>query len=238
MAITPTVKSSLSSEPVSAGTHHAVCYGVVDIGTHPSNKPDMEPAREVIFLYELPNERGNFPSKENPDVKTDQPRGLHARYNNFLSSKSRLRKMLVSWRGRDFTEEEMGKFDLASVIGANCMATVIHKAGTGKNAGKTYANIETVTGLPKGMPAKKPENPKTYFSFEDQTPGNVVIPANVPPWIAALIQSSFEYAELMNPKPVAPAGNVTRIMNAAGKQTPPNGQAFDTSGSEDSDLPF
>lgn len=238
MPITPTVKNGNSSEPVSAGTHHAICYGVVDVGTHPVTNPEFQPAREVIILFELPNERGNFPSKEDPNVKTDQPRGLHARYINVLSTKSKLRKMLVSWRGREFTEAEMEKFDISSVIGANCMATVIHKVGVGKNAGKTFANLDAVMGLPKGMPSRKAENPRAYFSFEDQTAGNVIIPANLPKWINELITSSFEYKDLMEPKAAIPASNATRIMNAAKPTPPPNGQAFDTNGEPDGDIPF
>jgi hypothetical protein len=228
MPITPTVKNGNSSDPVSAGTHHAICYGVIDVGTHSSTNPAFSPAREVIFLFELPNERGNYPSKDDPNTKIDQPRGLYARFINVLSNKSRLRKMLVSWRGREFTEAEMAKFDISGVIGANCMATVIHKEGAGKNVGKTYANVDAIMGLPKGMPTRKSENPRSYFSFEDQTVGNVVIPTNIPEWIVNLIKSSFEYKDLMDPKPA----------QTTGKQIPSNGQAFNTDQPVDEDVPF
>jgi hypothetical protein len=241
MPITSTVKTGKSIEPISAGSHHAVCYGVVDVGTHPSYIPEYEPSREVIFLFELPNERGEFPSRENPDIRTNQPRGITAKFKNYMSKTSKLRKMLVSWRGKEFTEDEIGKFDLSSVIGANAMLSIAHAEGKGKNVGKTFANVTGVMGLPKGMNKAQPENPRTYFSFQDQKPGSVIIPENLPKWIADLILSADEYKQFMESTPPIPASNVTRIMNNAASTRPtppPNGQAFDTSGAEDSDCPF
>jgi len=55
--------------------------------------------------------------------------------------------------------------------------------------GKTYANIASITPLPKGFTKQPPENPIRFFSFEDSTE----IPEGTPPWIIEIIKESKEW---------------------------------------------
>lgn len=172
--------------PIPAGMHHAICYGVCDLGTQPAfgNFPAK---RKVVFIWELPDERGIF-QREGRDVSL--PRAISARFTLSLSKKSNLRPMLEGWRGRAFTEAELDGFDVMNVCGANALLNVIHEQ---KN-GKTYANVKTVTPLPKGMAKKTAENPPLKFSLEDFGAGiPVVFPENMPDWIKALVMQSEEY---------------------------------------------
>lgn len=67
-----------------------------------------------------------------------------------LHEKANLRKILESWRGRQFTPQELKGFDLDTVIGASCQLQLLHNVS--KANGRTYANIQAIMPLGKGQP--------------------------------------------------------------------------------------
>ena len=147
---------------VPAGTHMAICYGIVDLGTQVySYQGEQKQARQCRIMWELHGEDADG----NPLTLEDgRPLSLSQRYTLSLSEKAKLRKTLISWRGREFTAAELRGFDLRTIIGAPCMLTVTHAV----KGDKTFANVDTVTAVPAAL--KKlglPEmvNKKVYFSF-------------------------------------------------------------------------
>ena len=204
MPITASDKGGSDFEPIPAGTHHAVCYGVVDLGTQPSNNPNFADSRKVCILWEIPHERADFPDKNDQNKKVNRPRAISSLYTLSLGEKANLRKMLESWRAKPFTREELSGFDVSKLVGVNCMLSIIHKPGTGQNASKVYANVSTVTSLPKGMTKVQLENEPLYFSFSDIPPGEAVtFPANMPEWLKAKIAQAHEFKD--EPQHPAPA---------------------------------
>jgi hypothetical protein len=193
MPILASDKGGSDFEPIPQGSHHAVCYGVVDLGTQMSNNPQFADARKVCILWELPLERGQFKDKESGQTK-DLPRAISAVYTLSLGNKANLRKVLESWRARAFTPEELHGFDITKLIGANCMLSIVHKPGAGKNAGKTYANVAGVSALPKGMQKAQAENDPLVFSLADQG-DEVTFPKNLPEWLRTLINQSKELSD-------------------------------------------
>ncbi len=189
MALTAKATGNADFEPLSSGVHQAICYGIVDLGTQPTNNPQFKPMRKVAFLWEVPSERIEF-TKD--DKKFNLPRGVSGMWTLSLGTKSKLRPMLESWRGRPFTEEELSGFDLKAVLAANCLLNVVHAAGKGQNSGKTYANVASVNPLVKGMAKLKAENPILWFSLEE-CGDQIVVPATVPDWLKAKIMLSDEY---------------------------------------------
>ena len=176
--------------PVTPGMKQGVCYLVADIGTQPSNNPQFRPRRQVVIGWELPLE----PKIEILDKKTSKkvlmPRVLSRTFTLSLSKKANLTPMLVSWRGRAFTDQELEGFDLQKILGANCLMNVINET----KDGKTYANISSVSPLMPNMPKLKPENPPLFFSIEDQPgPAEIKIPAGLHEWIRIKIMQSDEY---------------------------------------------
>jgi hypothetical protein len=71
-------------------------------------------------------------------------------YSNTLSPKSALRIHLSSWRGREFTSDELRGFELKNLLGVWCMVTV--KASLGKD-GKEYTNVDSVNPVPAAIKA-------------------------------------------------------------------------------------
>ena len=123
------------------GQHQAVCVDVVDKGLQQTNwgkKPQIQVRWEVEVI----------------DEEADPPRPflVVATYTNSLSSLASLRHDLVSWRGREFTQDELtGEddrgFDLEKLIGANCILQIVHKP---TRKGGTFAKISAIMGLRKG----------------------------------------------------------------------------------------
>jgi len=172
-------------EPVSQGLHHAVCYGVYDLGTK-YNEKFGKSTHKVLINWEIPEERMEI---EKDGEKKNLPRAISKEYTLSLHKKAGLRKGLENWRGKAFTDQELEGFDITKLLGANCQIQVIHET----KDGKTYANVATVIQLGKGTPKKSSENPTRYFSFEEHQDA---IPDGTPDWIKDKIKASEEWANI------------------------------------------
>jgi hypothetical protein len=197
MPINVSASSGSKSDPVPAGTHHAVCYGVVAVGTQPSQQ--YTPRPKVVVAFEIPSERIEIKGK-------DLPRGISKRYTLSLNEKASLRKDLQSWRGRPFTPAELAGFDVSKLIGANCLLSVLHQ----DRAGATYANISSISALPKSMKSLPPENPALYFNVIEAIANakkmghkDINWPEDLPPWIEKLCAESEEYKAFVMGSPNA-----------------------------------
>ena len=132
-------------EPVEAGTHLARCVRMVHIGTvmeSYANEP-AKPKNKVFLTWEFPTmliEGGEYDGK---------PRVISKEYSLSLHPKTTLCKHLVAWRGKSFSPKEAEAFDITKLLGVACMITVVHN----EVGDKVYANIGTISGLPKGLEA-------------------------------------------------------------------------------------
>jgi hypothetical protein len=81
-------------------------------------------------------------------MRDGRPFAMFKNYTLSWSEKANLRLDLQSWRGKPFTQEEMRRFDLETILGAWCLLNVIERPG---KDGKTYVNIDTVTPVPAMM---------------------------------------------------------------------------------------
>lgn len=190
-----------SAPPIDAGTYQAVCYGVVSVGTISSVNSQYGPKPKVVIVWELPTARADFGDKKN------QPHATSSRYTLSLGSKATLRKVLESWRGKKFTDEEANTFEIDKLIGANCLLSLVHES----KGDKTYVNVATVSPLAKGMNKFTLENPRLYFNLTEALNTalvdgkDVVWPANMPEWMVTLAKSSEEYLEHVGGKSNPPA---------------------------------
>jgi hypothetical protein len=191
--------SGAKSEPVPAGTHHAVCYGIVDLGTQVSEK--FGPKRKLALLWEVPEERITVQGK-------DLPRGISKRYTATLNEKGTLRKDLEGWRGRPFTTQELAGFEMSAIVGKNCLVNIVHKDSTRG----THAEVAGVVALPKGMPVRKAENNLVNFSVLDAITEakklghrDVQWPEGIPQWLCDVCSKAVEYVEFATGAAVPPA---------------------------------
>lgn len=146
----------------SEGTHLAICNMVVDLGLQVTSwEGETKNTPQVYIRFELPHERIDY--TDAAGVAKEGPMTVGRIYTNSLGKKANLRRDLESWRGRNFTATELEGFDLTTVAGAGCQVTIVHN----KKEDRTYANIASVAGWPKGMAQpQEPENPVIIYDAD------------------------------------------------------------------------
>jgi hypothetical protein len=135
------VSEGSSFVPCPAGPHAAVCVDVIDLGKLPNSFKDGALVHKVRLVWQVAEKK-----------EDGKPYLVQKQYTASLHEKASLRKDLESWRGRAFTREEAGGFDVEQLIGAPCLINVQHV----DRAGSTYANVTSIMRLPKGMPQVTP----------------------------------------------------------------------------------
>jgi hypothetical protein len=131
-------------EKPTPGTVQGVCVSVHDIGIQKVEYPGKPPseARKVIVAWELSQ-------RMTQGEHAGKPFMITRFYTLSLSEKANLRKDLENWRGKKFTAEELKGFDIETIIGANCLLSIV----------ATETDKRKVTGVmavPTGMPALTP----------------------------------------------------------------------------------
>ncbi len=186
--------NSTPREPIPAGNYPARCYQMIQIGTVMENiNGENKLLNKVRIGWELPTEKKVF-KEENGE----QPYVISEEYTLSMNEKSNLRKMLASWRGKDFSEEEAKAFDITKLLGVQCMINVIHKASK-SDATRIYEKISSVSTIPKGMTVPEQINPSMVLSYDNF---DFSIYENLPDFIKAKIKTSVEFAAMQQPNSV------------------------------------
>jgi hypothetical protein len=135
-----------------SGPIAARCSRLIDLGTQESTyEGERKTQRKILLSWEL------------SELRTDgTPFVISRRFGLSLHEKSALRAFLQAWRGRPFTAEELDLFDLRKLMGAPCLLNIMHT----ERAGKQYANIASISPLPKGMTAPELSAPPLAFDIE------------------------------------------------------------------------
>lgn len=154
-------KATADFAVVPAGNHVAICNAIVDLGLQPGSGMYPDPKPQVYLRFELPTERITY-QKDGRDV--EGPMSIGATYTASMSEKANLRKLIESWFGKKFPNDDAAAdFDCKALLGRKCLLNVTHK----EKGQKTYANIANATPIPKGMTADYSQhNPSIYFSLE------------------------------------------------------------------------
>jgi hypothetical protein len=151
MSIVAAASGNSSFELCPAGVTVARCYRIIDLGTQTWDfKGKQKSGRKVIINWET----AELDSEGRPLM-------VGNKYTVSLHEKAVLRKDLQAWRGRAFTEAELGGFDITKLLGAPCMLNIIHS-----DDGK-YANISSLMPVPKGMAVPPAHNKAVIFSLSD-----------------------------------------------------------------------
>lgn len=154
-----------SYTPVPAGMWLARCYRIIDLGTQKSEyQGTVKFLKKLMIQWEVhgEDEHGN-------SLKTlkGEPLSISKNYTVSLAEKATLRKDLVSWRGRDFTADELRGFDLKNILGAWAMVSVATSTG---NNGKEYTNVVSVNPVPASMKKSLPEGHNSLEMFDLDSP--------------------------------------------------------------------
>ena len=169
-----------SIAPLEAGTYPAIFYGLVDIGWQ-YNEAYKKSSPKLIIMWEIPGETITIDGEEKSRV-------ISQTYTVSLNEKATLRKDLTSWRGKDFTDEELKAFDIRSILNVPCLLNIIHK----ESNGRTYANISGIMKLPKGVKVPRGTMEPVVFDLDTSDLDEI---KDLPEWIQKKIQESDTYKD-------------------------------------------
>lgn len=178
--------SKPKSDPFPQGTHNAVCYGVVDLGTQEvvfQGTKKMQ--RKLRVQWEVPALRVSY-TKDN--VEHEGPKVVGKTYTFSTFEKAALAQHLAAWGITDIKT-----FDFKELIGRACMLNVVQKQIEG---GDMISYISAVMQMPQGMPEMKMENPSLYYSIDED---GLNIPDNIYGWLQEKIKASPEFANAGTP---------------------------------------
>lgn len=181
--------SGTNHVPIPAGNHIARCVEMIHIGTVTEDASSIYAGKQVNkvrLTWETPDEQHDF-------GKGSQPFMVSKEFTLSMNEKATLRKMLESWRGVAFSEEEAKRFDVTRLLGKACMLSIIHKTS---RTGKTYAEISSIAALPKGFDCPAQINPSKVLSYDSW---DEALFQSLPDFLKNKIKSSAEYAAMMNP---------------------------------------
>ena len=168
------------------GTHPARCVRIIDIGTQKGEYQGKATfKRQVVIAWELSNElmtEGDYAGK---------PFMVSRFYTASLGEKANLRKDLVSWRGKEFSDQELTGFDPRNILDKGCMVSLIEND-------KGKIRVSSVMALPKGLKLADRINDLLYFSLE-RGEFESKIYEGLSDGYKKMIGVSPEYQELMNP---------------------------------------
>ena len=182
------------------GSYAARCYKITDIGTQTGEYQGKQTIRrQVIIGWEL------------DEKMTDgRPFVVSKFYTASLNEKATLRHDLEGWRGRQFTDEELGGFDPKKLIAQPCLLSLT-KTDKGK------IKVASVGKLPKSMTAPEIHNPTVFFSLDDFDPG---IFDGLSDGIKKLVMQSPEYQEARNPRNMDEGNRAAAMASADAEDCP------------------
>lgn len=184
-------KSGPSMPPMDAGTYPAVCVGIIDLGKQ-YNETYKKYNDKMLIIWEIPSQTIQIDGEE-------KPRWISKDFSSSLHEKSGLYQMLVSWRGKAFTETELKEdengfmqFSILDMLGTGCFLQVIVEE---KESG-SYNRVTSAIALPAGMDVPVTETPLIAFdidAWDDE------IFNSLPEWIQERIKKSTQYQKLHVP---------------------------------------
>lgn len=178
--------------PAPAGSQPARCISVIDLGTQTTNfQGESKSSKRVQLTWEIPGER----------MEDGRPFTISRKYTATLHENGKLYEHLVSWRGKKFTEAEIRGWDSRKLLGQPCMLNIVHD----ERDGKTYANVKTVSPLPKGLTVPEAENKPVFLDLDDFDEQTF---QSLSKYTQEMIAASPEYQRAAAPGALTAAGGV------------------------------
>ena len=196
-----TATSGTKTESCPGGSHPAILIGIIDLGTHLEEFDEMKnekktgrkvekEVRKILLGWEIP---GEF-------IAGKTPPATHVITKDYILSghiKASLRKMMESWRGKPFADGE--NVDPTLGLGKACIVNIKE----GKSAkGSTYANLDGVAPLIKGMAPPVGKRKTVTWTFADGAAALAAID-----WLPAYLYGEKLSDMMARAKELRPAGS-------------------------------
>ena len=161
------------------------------LGERPYEYQGEKKLKNSLWVYfELPTEMRVF-----KEELGEQPMSVNIEYNHVPYETAKIIKHINSWRGKALSPQEIDDFDVSTLLGQSCMITIVHN--TSAATGKTYANINTISGIPKGLEAPNQINKSYLFDYNENF--NLQnMEGNVPQFLQDIKKETPDWNEKMN----------------------------------------
>jgi hypothetical protein len=206
-------------EELPEGKHNAVCYRIIDIGTHIEQKyksEETEKKHSVFFFWETTETM----------MEDGRPFSIFKQYKLSLHEKSALYRDLDTWKG-GITNEELAGLDLTQLLGVNCVINV----GINENGN---LKVKAVHRLDESVVPTHNEaftfDIDAYVSADNKAEMKKI--AMIPQWIADKIEGSIEVEAWSQKNPTEDSSDLESL-----KAIAEDGETED-GGVTDKDIPF
>lgn len=153
---------------IAAGTHSAVCTGVVDVGTQTSlfeGKTTF--GRKLVCLFDVIDQ---------VDPKSGKPLGIAHMFSATMHPRARLRREVENWIGTFADQGAANDFDLSGLVGRQCQLIVKHT----DNPVAPRVVVDTILPPLSNVITSLAVNDNVYFSLDkpdlrvfEQLPGRI-----------------------------------------------------------------
>lgn len=142
--------------PLEQGTHVARICGIVHIGTITDNIKGEDVTRNRIGIaFEVPGQ-----------LRDDgKPYIINQDFTLSMNKQGNLLPFIESMLGKKLEKEQSKEFHVFTLIGTPAMINVIHSIPNAD--GNVYANIKSVSPLPKGMECPEAITPPYKFDYDE-----------------------------------------------------------------------
>ena len=186
-------KKAVSEIPaMEDGTYPAVCVGIVDLGEQ-YNATFKNFSEKILVIFEIPSETLEIDGEK-------KPRWLSKEFTASMGDKGNLKKFLISWRGKAFTDAELdGEYDITEMLGSSCLLQVLKE----EKKDRFFNNISAAIAMPSGIPGVVPVTEPFAFDLDEW---NEETFAALPEWIQNKIKNSSQYKTKFAPATEADLG--------------------------------
>ncbi len=215
-----TATAGKSTEAPSEANHPGALVAIIDLGTHTEtyinkkdgSKKDAE-VRKIYLVFEL----------DEICKSTNSNHVIGKEVTLTTSPQSALRKIMEGLRGKSYTEGEA--IDIGKALGRCALVNVKRKTS---QKGTEYAILESVSQLPKGMPAFKPTHELTIWEIgcNKPFPRHKWLPDSFLDGQFATLEKIMQASHEMRPG-AAPAKQASSNGTHTPSSTPPNQEAED-----------
>jgi hypothetical protein len=168
--------------PLEAGTHLGRVCGIIHIGTLTDNIQGKDVTRNRVQIsFEIPEA-----------LKEDgKPHTISQEFTLSMHKQGNLLPFIESMLGKKLDKEETKEFDVSTLIGQTAMVNVIHSAPNAE--GMVWANIKSVSPLPKKTEAPAPVIEPYKFDYEENFKPEFVFAMNEKNYLRKKILRSEEW---------------------------------------------
>jgi len=185
----PNANRGPAPDPIEPGSYPARVVQIIDLGLQtqrPYKGEEKKPAYEIMVTYELVDE---FLKDEDGNDNPEKPRWISETF-PFHSLEADRAKSTARYMALD--PQLVYDGDWTQLLETPCMVNVIQNAGSGKNAGKVFNNVASISSMRPKEAARLAQlvNEAKYVSLDDDNTEKFL---SLPEWIQDKIKEGLEY---------------------------------------------